>query len=103
MKQDRFRVTCLECEEEEVVTFLFDGIDHKVIDYKKKMNTPFRSFRWRPDLKWGFYCKCGNDNRLAPQEADDFDNLVKGDEMSLKRITESLLIPDEQQFRVEMI
>lgn len=103
MKQDKFRVTCLECKEYDIITCMFDGVNHQVTDYIKKLNTPFNSFRWRPDQKWGFYCKCGNDNRLAPQEADNFDNLVKGDEMSLKRIIESLLIPDEQQFRMETV
>lgn len=103
MKQDKFRVTCLECGEDDVITCMFDGVNHTVTDYIKKLNTPFNSFRWRPDGVWGFYCKCGNDNRLAPQEADNFDNLVKGDKMSLKRITESLLIPDDKQFRMETV
>lgn len=101
--QEKFKVTCLECGEHDTITCLSDGVSHTVMDYEKKLNTPFNSFRWRPDHKWGFYCKCGNDNRLAPEEADNFGNLVKGDEMSLKRITESLLIPDDKQFRLEVV
>lgn len=101
--QEKFKVTCLECGEHDTITCLSDGVNHSVMDYEKKLNTPFNSFRWRPDHKWGFYCKCGNDNRLAPEEADNFDNLVKGDEMSLKRITESLLIPDDKQFHLEVV
>lgn len=101
--QDIIKVTCLECGEDDTITCVHDGVNHVVSDYAKKLNTPFNSFRWRPDQKWGFYCKCGNDNRLAPEEAGNFDNLVKGDEVSLKKITESLLIPDEKQFKLETI
>lgn len=51
-------------------------------------------------MVWGFMCKCGNDNRLAPEEADDFDNLVAGDPISLKKIADSLKIPDSKQFKM---
>lgn len=88
MKQ--YKVTCLECDESDVITV--DELNHRVTDYKGKFNTPFLAFRWRPDSKWGFSCKCGNNNQLANNEADEFDNLVKGDPLSVKRIAESLLI-----------
>lgn len=52
-------------------------------------------------MKWGFLCVCGNDNRLCKQEEKDFDKLVAGDPMSLKKIADSLNIPDESQFRME--
>lgn len=80
-----------------------DEVGHRVIDYDNKLTTTFRSFRWRPDLKWGFECMCGNENRLAPQEAGDFDKLVKGDELSVKKIAANLLIPDEKQFEMRAI
>ena len=97
----RYKVTCLQCGESDVLTV--DEDRHIVIDYEGKMKTPFRSFRWRGDAKWGYFCQCGNDNRLAPNEADDFDKLVQGDEASLKNITASLLIDDSKQFKTEVV
>lgn len=98
MNVQRFKVTCLECNESDIIAI--DNQLHAVVDYEKKMTTPFRSFRWRPDLRWGFFCQCNNDNRLAPQEESDMDKLVDGDPLSLQRITDSLKIPDEAQFEM---
>lgn len=95
----KLKVTCLECNESDVLTI--DELQHQVVDYQGKMKTPFRSFRWRGDSQWGFFCQCGNDNRLASSEADDFDKLVDGDPMSVKKIAASLLIADDKQFKTE--
>jgi hypothetical protein len=95
-----YRVTCLECEESDVLQI--DDLNHVVGETEKKLITNFLSYRWRPDQQWGFMCKCGNDNRLAPQEADDFDKLVAGDPITVKKIAASLLIPDEKQFKFEV-
>lgn len=100
MSLKRYKVTCLECNKSDVLSV--DDIRHQVLDYEGKMLTNFRSFRWRGDFQWGFFCECGNDNRLAPSEAEQFDKLVKGDPVSLKQIAESLLIPDEKQFKMEL-
>lgn len=95
----KYKASCLECGESDIITV--DETHHVVVDYERKVNTPFRSFRWRGDGKWGFFCGCGNDNRLAPMEAEGMDNLVMGDPKSLKKIAASLLIPDEKQFKLE--
>lgn len=94
-----YKVTCLDCGEDDLL--IIDSDRHVVGETEKKLLTNFLSFRWRPDLRWGFLCKCGNDNRLAPEEQNDFDKLVVGDPMSVKRIADSLKIPDEKQFRME--
>lgn len=98
---NKYKVTCLECGESDILTV--DQIQHQVVDYEAKMKTPFQSFRWRGDQTWGYFCKCGNDNRLAPSEASDFDKLVDGDPMSIKKIAASLLIQDDKQFATEQI
>lgn len=95
----KYKVTCLSCNKFDVITV--DDRTHQVIDYEGKMNTNFQSFRFRPDLQWGFYCECGNDNRLANNEAENFDKLVKGDPISLQKVAESLLIDDRKQFAME--
>lgn len=95
------KVTCLNCGESDLL--VIDNQLHAVVDYAKKMQTPFRSFRWRPDLTWGFFCQCNNDNRLAPMEEEDMDKLVDGDPISVQRIADSLKIPDEKQFKMENI
>lgn len=97
----KYKVECLDCSESDILTI--DEMKHQVIDYEKKIKTPFRSFRWRGDLSWGFFCKCGNDNRLANAEAKDFDKLVDGDPISLKNITASLLRKDKEQFKMEAV
>lgn len=95
----RYKITCLNCEKSDVITV--DENQHVVTDYEGKFQTPFRSFRWRKDMRWGFHCACGNDNRLAPSEAQDMDKLVQGDEQSVKAIAASLLVPDDKQFLME--
>lgn len=97
----KYKVTCLECKESDVHTF--DEKEHRLIYSEKILNTPLLGVRWRPDLKYGFRCVCGNYNLLAPQESEQFDNLVKGDAISIKKIAASLLIPDESQFRMEVV
>lgn len=97
----RYKVTCLECGEYDVLTV--DDVSHQVVDYEKKIQTPFQSFRWRGDMSWGYYCNCGNDNRLASGEASDFDKLVAGDPVSVKNIAASLLKQDEKQFKMERV
>lgn len=97
----RYKVTCLECNKSDIITI--DESQQRVVDYDGKFDTPFNAFRWRPDLKWGFECKCGNNNQLAPQEKDDMSKLVQGDPISLKRIAESLLIPDDKQFEMRAV
>lgn len=95
----KYQVTCLDCGESDILEI--DDLNHVVGDTDKKLLTNFLSYRWRPDIKWGFLCTCGNDNRLAPQEAEDFDKIVAGDPESIKKIAASLLIPDEKQFSME--
>jgi hypothetical protein len=94
----RYKVTCLDCGESDILNI--DDQNHFVGDSEKKLLTNLLSYRWRPDLRWGYLCKCGNDNRLAPQEADDFDKLVDGDPITVQKIAASLLIPDEKQFEM---
>lgn len=98
---NKYKVTCLNCKESDVLTI--NDIAHRVEDYERKMNTNFGAFRWRGDMQWGFICQCGNDNRLAASENTDFDKLVKGDELSMKKIAASLLIDDSKQFLMEKV
>lgn len=98
MNLKRYQVTCLECNESDILEI--DNDAHAVGNTDRKLLTNYLSYRWRPDIKWGFLCKCGNDNRLAPMEADDFDKLVDGDPVTVDRIAASLLIPDDKQFEM---
>lgn len=97
----RYKVTCLDCDASDIITV--DEQSHRVVDYEGKFQTPFRAFRWRGDMKWGFECGCGNNNQLAPSEADSMDKLVQGDPVTVKKIAASLLIPDEKQFEMRAI
>lgn len=95
----RYKITCLECKESDVHTF--DEEAHTLLGSDKIMLTPLLGVRWRPDKQWGFRCKCGNNNLLADQERDDLPKLVVGDEVTLKKLADSLSIPDTKQFAVE--
>lgn len=98
---NRVKVTCLSCGQDDLLTI--DDRLHAVVDYEKKVRTPFAGFRWRPDLQWGFRCHCGNYSLLAPQEESDFDKLVDGDPLTLERIADQLKIPAENKFRMETV
>lgn len=94
----KYEVTCLQCGESDILTI--DEHNHVVTITEKIMLTPFVSFRFRRDGNWGFMCSCGNDNRLAKEESNDFKKLVAGDPLSVKRIAQSLSIPDKDQFKM---
>lgn len=97
----KYIVTCFSCDEKDEV--LIDEESHQIWDFGRKLETNILSMRWRSDLVWGIECRCGNDNRLAPSEEKEFKRLVSGDPMSVKRITESLKIPDKKQFSLRAL
>lgn len=96
----KYKVTCLECGESDVHSF---DETHRLTFSEKILNTPLQGVRWRPDGVMGFRCQCGNSNLLAPEEDKNFKNLVKGDPKSVKKIADSMLIPDEKQFKLEQM
>ncbi|TAL08210.1 MAG: hypothetical protein EPO02_13565 [Nitrospirae bacterium] len=98
MQQKKYRVTCLKCGESDILTI--ETANHLILDFAKQMLTNILAGRWRKDLQWGFECRCGNDNRLAAAEKDEFDALVQGSVMTVEKIARSLQIPDEKQFKM---
>lgn len=65
-------------------------------------HTPIIACRFRPDMKWGFECLCGNDTRLAPQERQDADMLVAGAGKDLiARIVKAATATPERNFKME--
>lgn len=80
-----------------------DDTRHVVMGYEKMLGTNFMAARWRKDMRWGFECKCGNDNRLALAEKGDMDKLVMGTPLSIAKIAKSLTIPDSEQFTMGRI
>lgn len=97
MNKKSYKVTCLKCKK----TSRLGIIDNMKVVYTDHI--PIIACRLRPDDKWGFECQCGNDNRLARQEKDQVDILVSGGgKQAIKKITDSLKIKDELQFRMEI-
>jgi hypothetical protein len=97
-----YKVICLKCKEEDKL--IIDDASHQVISYGKHSGTNLLSARFRGDKKFGFECICGNDNRVASSEGDKLDELiVRGNPSVIKKITESLKIPDSKQFVMERI
>ncbi len=99
MDTKKYLVTCLSCKQSDVITVIEP--DHIITEFKKMMGTNLLAGRWRRDLSWGFECICGNDNRLSLAEKKDMDILVKGTKQAIKKIADSLKIPDETQFKME--
>lgn len=91
-----YLVTCLNCKGHAQIRIL-EGNQVMYIDH-----TPIIACRFRPDMKWGFECTCGNDTRLAPQEKKSADLLISGaDKNVIKRIVAAATETPERQFKME--
>lgn len=66
-----------------------------------KDHTPIIAARLRPDLVWGFECKCGNDSRVAPEEKDQLDLLVSGGDHAIEKIAAGLSVSHTKKFNME--
>lgn len=96
MNSQKYAVTCLQCKQTALISVLGDTqvmyIDH----------LPIIACRLRPDMKWGFECRCGNDTRLAPQEKPQADMLVAGATPGVvERIVASATEKPELKFKME--
>ena len=97
----KYKITCLECNESDIHTI--DEVNHLLTFSEKVLKTNIIGTRWRKNNTMGYHCKCGNWNLLCQEEEKDFDRFVTGDPITLKKFLESLLIPDNKQFRMEII
>lgn len=96
MNAEKYVVKCLRCGGGSKICI----INETIVQYIDQ--SPIISCRLRGDLKWGFQCECGNDNRLARQEEKDIKILVNTKStMALEQIAKTLKIKDETQFRME--
>lgn len=96
MKSENVLVTCLNCKGHAQIKIINDSqvmyIDH----------TPIIAARFRPDMKWGFECICGNDTRLAPQERDQVDMLMAGSDPGIiERVVKTVTQKPETKFKME--
>lgn len=91
---DKFTVTCEKCGGHDVLSITPD----RTVFYKE--HTPIISARYRPDMKWGFECTCGQDSRVAPEEKDVLETIVRGGEHSIAEIAKSLTPLNELKFRM---
>jgi hypothetical protein len=93
---EAFKVTCLGCGGSDVIRITAD----KIVFYTNHF--PIIAARFRPDLQWGFECgECGNDSRLAFEEKDKVDILVKAAPETIKQIAAKLKHHNERLFRME--
>jgi hypothetical protein len=90
-------ITCRKCGGKSKIRIM-NGRDVLYIDH-----TPIIACRFRPDLKWGFECLCGNDSRLAAEEAKDVGVLVSNSsEGVIDRILKTVKVKPELKFRMEL-
>lgn len=93
----KYEVRCLKCKQSDVL--LIDDNNHAIVNYGKGINTNLLAGRWRKDMKWGWECICGNDNRISLVEKDYIVELVqKGTPKTIEDIKKSLKIDDKKQF-----
>lgn len=98
MKITTYKVTCKKCSGSDVIKIT----DDRQVFYTNHI--PIISARFRPDLKWGFECQCKNDSRVAPEEKDSLDQLVRnGSEDAIKAIAKSLVPHNERKFVIERV
>lgn len=98
MDSKTFRVTCQNCRQSDVLKITPD----RHVFYTE--HTPIIAARFRPDMNWGFECLCGQDSRIAPEEKDQLDKLVKNATVDMiKEIAKSLTPKNELKFRMELI
>lgn len=94
---DKYTVTCQKCGGHDELSITHD----RTVFYKE--HAPIISARYRPDLNWGFECTCGQDSRVAPEEKDQLNKLVRGGEYSIAQIAKSLTPHNELKFSMEQI
>lgn len=94
----RFKVTCLECGESDIVTIDEDG--HQMLMQDKVMQTPIASARWRKDLEWGFECFCGNYDLLSNEEKGDWKKLISGSPLRIAQIVQILAQKPKKRFNM---
>lgn len=92
-----YKVVCLNCKQSDTVAI--DDRNHIAFQYGKGVNTNITAARWRPDLKWGFECICGNYDLLAQNE--DVDKYVNAPPLRLKQIID-LLKDTKPKFNFEV-
>lgn len=101
LAMQRYEITCLKCKKSDVITI--DESRHQILRWDKMLATNFLAGRFRKDLQWGFECICGNDNRLAKEEKGEMAELVQGPPQTIKKIADSLKIPDAKQFTMARV
>jgi hypothetical protein len=96
MDAKNFLITCCNCKGHSRIKII-NNTEVLYLDH-----TPIIAVRFRPDMKWGFECLCGNDTRLAPQEVDQADMLVAGSSKDvIQRIVDAATDKPEHNFRME--
>lgn len=67
----KYKITCLGCKQSAHLNILEGQVVY--VDH-----TPIVASRLRADMKWGFECLCGNDDRLCASEISQVESLVQG-------------------------
>lgn len=95
---EKFKVTCNSCNGSDVLKITAD----RQVFYTE--HTPIISARYRPDLKWGFECICGQDSRVSPEEKNSLKTIVRNASDSIiKEIAKTLTPKNELKFEMEKI
>lgn len=98
MEAKKYRVTCLNCKH----SSLLNIVNEQQVIYIDHL--PIISARLRGDLKWGWECICGNDSRLAREEAPQAEMLVAGSSAEIiKQVIGSLEYEDKSKFAMELV
>lgn len=98
MEPKTYKVTCESCRGSDVLKIT----GQNQVFYTE--HTPIIAARFRPDMKWGFECMCGQDSRVAPEEKNVLDKLIKNATVDMiKEIAKSLTPKNELKFSMEQV
>lgn len=93
-----YKVTCEKCEGSDVLKIT----DNNQVFFTN--HTPIIAARYRPDMNWGFECLCGQDSRIALEEKDSLQTIVKNaSHKTIEDLAKSLMPKSELKFRMEQV
>jgi len=100
---EKYKIVCLNCKNYNyalITSYNNDYIIDLNTDHKERpKNINIVSARYRPDMSFGWECRCGNTSLVGRLEKNDIPKLViNGGVGAIKKITDSLRIEDKKKF-----
>jgi hypothetical protein len=102
---DRYKIVCTLCRAERVVAIEKTPVGQRIdwLETDENANHPICSARLRFDGRWGFQCRCGNNDLWTEQETRLVSNQVAPTPQEIKTIVNNLATPEQSNFKLVTI